>query len=224
MQALEEQLEVYKELLGETSSDARIRAQSPKVTEDRTVHVRPGARKGAKWKDTVCYLGDSSPVHIMPILVQGQKKNARANNLPPILFGAPACLTEIPSGDRHIGALRLIALDTWPEPELESQLVDAFFTFPHRTYPLLGEEQFRAQLLNDKCKADRDWLALAFALFAVASRFTEPVTQSQQDSENTCESIGASYYRACRLLSCASEWNASSLVHIQTTLLMVICE
>ncbi|KAK0553404.1 Gypsy retrotransposon integrase-like protein 1 [Tilletia horrida] len=72
----------------------------------------------------------------------------------------------------------------WPEPDLETRLVDAYFQYVHPSSPILNEFLFRHQLANEPDRRqERDWLNLCLGVFSVASRFVDDErlnTYSQQ--------------------------------------------
>lgn len=63
----------------------------------------------------------------------------------------------------------------WPDPDLESKLVDAYFEHVHPSSPILNEAEFRYELAHNEPekRKERDWLNLCLGVFSVASRFVD---------------------------------------------------
>ncbi|EJU03926.1 hypothetical protein DACRYDRAFT_115217 [Dacryopinax primogenitus] len=66
-----------------------------------------------------------------------------------------------------------LAPPSWPEPDLAQILINAFFTRYNNVFPLLHKPTFMRQYADPALRQDRDWVAIAFGVFALASKYVE---------------------------------------------------
>ncbi|KZO90086.1 hypothetical protein CALVIDRAFT_542988 [Calocera viscosa TUFC12733] len=61
----------------------------------------------------------------------------------------------------------------WPEPDLAMLLINAFFSRYNNVFPLLHRPTFMRQYGDPAMRLERDWVALAFGIFALSSKFVD---------------------------------------------------
>lgn len=271
IEALEEKIKVYEKLLAEAASglqqnkhhDLDILIESD-VNNVAYIGTRPFDHSEGKFiqsrieeegKDgPFCYLGASSPFHIVPVierelgtastaqlLLVSQKQQQQNHNhnhhhnhnhqetgSRQAGSGSGSALLSLTETDNRASTTKHIVDNAWPSPSAEALLVNAYFSRLHWMYPLLCESTFRQQLRTCRQQDNVDQLSVAFALFAAASRFVDDdhlmLPDVQGKARPSCESIGANWYSIYKQLSSGREWQKVSLEYIQGLLLLVICE
>ncbi|CAO1623744.1 unnamed protein product [Jaminaea pallidilutea] len=152
---------------------------------------------------SIIYLGNSSGIH----LVRGLERMRGDKSVPSstaairsAFWATPYCLL-----DAHVNAdtvsreLQAIVDEYWPPADLERKLLQAYFARPHNDFPLVSEVQFKQELADPANRRDREWVLLAMAIFAVASRYVENddrVYDSSQSNELRVNTLGARWYNA----------------------------
>ncbi|KZT56788.1 hypothetical protein CALCODRAFT_555725 [Calocera cornea HHB12733] len=79
--------------------------------------------------------------------------------------------------DPHLFDFDTVDLGThppdWPEPDLAKLLIDAFFHRYNNVFPLLHRPTFMRQYSDPATRLEADWVALAFGVFAIASKYVD---------------------------------------------------
>ncbi|UZJ53095.1 hypothetical protein CBS101457_002415 [Exobasidium rhododendri] len=268
LEALEGKVNEYKKLLAEAvlgleqSGESSQRGQGDKRDEEDVlsgqedkVNVAHMIRQEVLGERLVCYLGDSSPFHMVPVLERemGETSSAAATTAatprrarPPTIASSSTAtippLQEKRAGldarsalrSAHPSLLRFSATyssaiaiqgfidNAWPNREMEAHLVNVYFAQPHLMHPLLCKSTFSKSLRDSDLKRrNPQWAALAFGVFAVASRYVNSDYLGEEE-KYSCETIGTNFYNACRSLSHSTEGSGFSIEHTQAKLLMVI--
>ncbi|PWN87278.1 hypothetical protein FA10DRAFT_182307 [Acaromyces ingoldii] len=174
--------------------------------------AQPAEAEDRAFLQDSCFLGASSPFHLLCTLQKESTREVRSQTL--VTSAAHPLLTgeKLPGEQRQ--RLEEVVAQVWPDAATETALLDAFFAQPHWIYPMFSEGAFKIQLSDEGSKGDFDFVRLAFALFAVASRYTEVIAESE------AQLIGARFYDAWQRLETGGA--IVSLSQIQSSLLATI--
>lgn len=107
----------------------------------------------------------------------------------------------------------------WPNAELQDQLLDAFFSGPHTSHPSLDERETRDMLKRPEFCLGRDRLALAFGIFAVATKYM--VLPPSERRIHPVLALGTRWASLSRVLLLEGT-NTGSLLRLQA-LFQVVC-
>ncbi|CAO1618187.1 unnamed protein product [Sympodiomycopsis kandeliae] len=188
------------------------------------------------------FIGNSSNFHLVPALgkinsahkeaIEGWSKESHLElesqkGLRPAYWSMPKCLTANPFQDLEENASireKDFIRECWPVPDLEKKLVDTYFAWPHRAYPVLNEAVFRKDLGDPAKRDNEEWSMVALAVFALASRYVDDprVLQDDLKGEHVLNTRGAKWYNACRRIGFRLLWPSPNLLHMQAMVLTVI--
>lgn len=215
----------------DTGADFRvlIRGRPDEGTPHAEAPTPVDATKPPTAHDSASFLGNSSTIH----LVHGLEKMRGEDNVlrqmlqstRPDFWRIPASLVDPPlAADQRENQLQNIIEEAWPPIDLEHKLVDIYFTRINHDYPILSEGTFRAELNDPNNRRNSDWVMLAMALFAVASRYTddERVLDKTRTDDSLINTRGSKFYGACRKLNFSPITPSPSLRWIQMILMATI--
>lgn len=207
---------------------------------EESASPRPGSPSNSSFVEPASFIGNSSGFHLIPVLgkmqpadegpqsssndkwkVANTVDSARNASLRPVFWTMPQCLTAPPISDR---SEEDVVADCWPAPDLEAKLVDAYFSGPHRFYPILNETIFRRELDNVSKRDDSEAKMLALSVFALASRYIDDdrVLDPAVQDESKINTRGVRWFNACRRIGYRVMWPSPTLSHIQSMVLAII--
>lgn len=92
-----------------------------------------------------------------------------------------------------------ISEDSWPEPDLARSLIELFFLNPHPMMPIFHPGQFLELYERGFARQSHTFRALCFAVFALASRFTNDERVRADDDGVIHENRQLAGYRFARV-------------------------
>lgn len=186
-------------------------------------HRTAGSSAESTFEDRQQFIGKASSFHIIPLLSRLQsggdastQRELALQAFRPQFWKHPPPLS---TPQAHLPSI----LSTWPEQDLEAQLVESYFRHVHREHPFLNELTFREELQKPELRSDLDWLGVAFGVFCCGARFVDDerclARVPGSEEEPQCGDI---WWNSKTMLGMTINSTGSSLHHLQSMLMFAV--
>ncbi|PWZ02906.1 hypothetical protein BCV70DRAFT_143909, partial [Testicularia cyperi] len=165
------------------------------------------------------FIGKASAMHLLPLVEKLSGRDKTDLGLYP--KGARPEFWILPSGLMDAPGDVSLVMDLWPEPDLATSLLDAYFARLNHDFPMINEAQFRDEYGNKpELRKDPEWVARAFAVFMAASQHLLD-DRTQADPKDP-HSRGVHFWHAVKTLAWRNTPFERPLWRVQTMLLCTL--
>lgn len=165
------------------------------------------------------FLGKASNFHILPLL---EKMSQNSEDTPLVPWSGKGIVNKLdPTPQQQPEDYSKIDF-AWPEIDLQEILIDAYFSRPNHDMPILNEVVTRNTYRDSSWQSkDGGTLAVALGIFCVASRYVDDGRLIRTDGTPI-----SSYWsqKLQFLIPNLFPTSGGAVVHLQATLLSIICK